>query len=150
MIQSKSSIDSEEFCDWEDGIFYKIFQLYMDHTTHIPPWNIRNVVHNAGFNRREIVDNLLHDHYRVCFDSCRFMPPIFLKLCTLFRESGLLRDTKYVFIEEQMAIFLQTLAHGEFWWDTHSNSALQGHNNKIPYLLSHLSQLDLLIGKEAS
>ena len=28
MIQYESSIDSEELCDWEDGIFDRIFQLF--------------------------------------------------------------------------------------------------------------------------
>lgn len=36
---------------------------------------------------------------------------VFLLLCLLFREKGFLEDSRYLCVEEQMAIFLMTISH---------------------------------------
>ncbi|KAK1298804.1 hypothetical protein QJS10_CPB14g00899 [Acorus calamus] len=43
-------------------------------------------VHDQTHMGNQEVFDMLHDHWRVCFDTCRVMPGVFMKLCKLLRE----------------------------------------------------------------
>ena len=82
---------------------------------------LKNSVHIASFTGHHIIHNMLNSHYRNCYDHCRVMPDIFVRLCSIFKQRGMLSSTHTVTVEEQMRIFLQTIGHG------HENRTLQ-HN----------------------
>ena len=86
-------------------IFHDMVELYK---ISCPP---RNIVHNAGFTGEGVVRNMITGHWRITSDSCRMLPTAFVNLCTIFGERGLLVDSRLVFVEEQVKIFLQTLGH---------------------------------------
>ena len=45
----------------------------------------QQVVHNVGFTGAGIVNNMLNDHWRLCFESCRMMLDSFRSLCNILR-----------------------------------------------------------------
>ncbi|KAK1309775.1 hypothetical protein QJS10_CPA08g00986 [Acorus calamus] len=66
-------------------------------------------VHDQTYTGNQKVFDMLHGHWRVCFDTCRVMPEVFMKLCRLLRDKGLARSSRTVSVEEHMRIFLQTI-----------------------------------------
>ncbi|KAK1305101.1 hypothetical protein QJS10_CPB11g00837 [Acorus calamus] len=46
-------------------------------------------VHDQTYTGNQKVFDMLHGHWRVCFDTCRVMPEVFIKLCKLLRDKGL-------------------------------------------------------------
>ena len=83
--------------------------------------SLRNRVHDAPFTGNDIVQHMLSGHYRNCFDSCRLLPDVFVRLASIMRGQGMLRDSRYVSVEEQLRMFLQTIGMG------HNNRHVQ-HN----------------------
>ena len=105
-------------------------EFYVDH--HLR----KNVVHNVGFIRNQVVHNMLTDHYRVCFDMCRLHTQSFVRLCCMFRERGLLKDTYNTPIKEQVRIFLQIIGHGHKNWCVQQN--LQHSGETISRYFNHV------------
>ena len=79
----------------------------------------RNIVHNVGFTGEGVVRNMMTGHWRITFESCRMLSTAFINMCAIFRERGLLVDSRWISVEEQVRIFLQTLGHG------HKNRMMQ-------------------------
>ena len=105
--------EEEEFKDVLTLTLLAWVKFYIDH--HLR----KCIVHNVGFIGNQIVHNMLRGHERVCFDMCRLSTQSFVRLCCMFRERGLLKDTYNTSIEEQIRIFLQTIGHG------HKNRSVQ-------------------------
>ncbi|KAG6408084.1 hypothetical protein SASPL_131087 [Salvia splendens] len=63
------------------------------------PAQVHHLTRLVGLNDKECIDNLRMD--RNCFG----------RLCLLLREQADLVDGKYVYVEEQIAMFLGVLAH---------------------------------------
>ncbi|XP_057450806.1 protein ANTAGONIST OF LIKE HETEROCHROMATIN PROTEIN 1-like isoform X1 [Lotus japonicus] len=52
------------------------------------------------------VVEVLTGHPRNCYDTFRMTPPQFIKLCDLLKERNKLKDTRFLSVQEQVAIFL--------------------------------------------
>ncbi|KAI3969963.1 hypothetical protein MKW92_052870, partial [Papaver armeniacum] len=59
------------------------------------------------------MQEILHGHPRRCYEQYRMEKFVFLRLTHILRERELLRDSRWVTIEEQLAIFLLTIGHNE-------------------------------------
>lgn len=62
-------------------------------------------------HRKAHMRRILFGGRRNCVDYVRMGPETFLTLATIMRDRGLLRDTIHVTIEEQLALFLNTVGH---------------------------------------
>ena len=69
-------------------------------------------MHNAGFNGGAIVQNMLMEHWRICFDSCRVLPQAFVRLCDFLKERGHLINNQWVSVDEQVRNFDKLLDMG--------------------------------------
>ncbi|KAK1315565.1 hypothetical protein QJS10_CPA05g01979 [Acorus calamus] len=65
---------------------------------------------HRGFHR---VQELLGGHWERSHVMLRMEPPVFAHFCEEFRRKNLLKDTRYVVVEEAMALFLITLGQNE-------------------------------------
>ena len=59
----------------------------------------------------QYVNGLIRESDRKCIDHLRMDRHTFFKLCSMLRTIGRLDDSKYVPLEEQVALFLNILAH---------------------------------------
>ena len=73
----------------------------------------RRRVHNSSLTGHDFTQYLIHGHERLTYDLLRMRTDVFLELCNLLKREGLLRATKNVTVEEQVAIFLNTVGHSE-------------------------------------
>ncbi|KAK1309840.1 hypothetical protein QJS10_CPA08g00902 [Acorus calamus] len=65
---------------------------------------------HRGFHR---VQELLGGHWERSHVMLCMEPPVFAHFCKEFRRKNLLKDTRYVVVEEAMALFLITLGQNE-------------------------------------
>ncbi|KAL5549125.1 hypothetical protein UlMin_004356 [Ulmus minor] len=63
------------------------------------------------FRNGQIVHRLVHESDATSLDNLRMTRHAFTKLCTMLQTIGGLRGSKYVCIDEQVAMFLHILAH---------------------------------------
>jgi len=61
--------------------------------------------------RQARLDELYNGTDRNCIHQLRMRKDVFWKLASHLRDSGLLRDTIHVSVEEQLAMFLHTVGH---------------------------------------
>ena len=61
--------------------------------------------------RREYLDNKVWKNDTTCLNMLRLRRAPFFRLCQLFRDRKLLRDTIHTSIELQVAMFLHTVGH---------------------------------------
>ena len=73
----------------------------------------RDRVHNSILSSESFVDELLIGHEHNCFDLLRVSKGCYVNLSNELRQRGLLVDSRDVTVEEQLAIFLFTIAHNE-------------------------------------
>ncbi|RWR85031.1 putative nuclease HARBI1 [Cinnamomum micranthum f. kanehirae] len=73
----------------------------------------RDRVHNSILSGESFVDELLIGHERNCFDLLRVSKGCYVNLSNELRQRDLLADSRNVTVEEQLAIFLFTIAHNE-------------------------------------
>ena len=73
----------------------------------------RRRVHNSSLIGHEFTQYLINGHESLTYDLLRMRTDVFLELCDLLKREGLLRATKNVTVEEQVAIFLNTIGHSE-------------------------------------
>ena len=112
-MESEDFYEDEELEDALIALILALVQYYIE--KHL----IRRIVHDASFTGNQVVQNMLNGHLRVCFDSCRFLPQVFISLYSIFRAKGYLSDSRQVSVEEQIRIFLQIIAHA------HQNRSVQ-------------------------
>ena len=65
------------------------------------------------------VQEILRRNPIQCLELLRMEKHVFFRLCAVFREKRLLQDSRYVFVEEKIAIFLMTIGQN------HRNRILQ-------------------------
>jgi len=61
--------------------------------------------------RIEYLNNKIWRDDTVCVNMLRFNRDKFFRLCSLFRDRGLLKDTIHVCVEQQVGMFLNTVGH---------------------------------------
>lgn len=88
---------------------------------------------------------VLNGHDDFCREMLRMDRHVFQKLCGIFRQRAMLRDTSGVMIEEQLAIFLNVIGHSErnrviqerF---QHSGETISRHFNNVLKAIKSLSR----------
>ena len=76
-------------------------------------YGYRDRVHDSILSGDSFFNELLIGHERNCFDLLRVSKGCYINLSNELRERGLLADSRSVTVEEQVAIFLFTIAHNE-------------------------------------
>ena len=71
----------------------------------------KEIAHDSKLSGREFVDELLSGSATVCFDLFRMKKPCFIKLCDVLKEKKFLSDSRYVSIQEKVAMFLFIIGH---------------------------------------
>jgi hypothetical protein len=61
--------------------------------------------------RIDYLNNNIWKNDVTCINMLRLSKPSFFRLCNLFRDHGLLQDTIHMFVEQQVAMFLNTVGH---------------------------------------
>ena len=70
-------------------------------------------VHGSILTGANFIKYLIEGHPRGCYDLLRMNVGCFLQFADEMKTRGLLTDSRMVRVEEQLAIFLFTLAHNE-------------------------------------
>ena len=70
----------------------------------------------TGYGHIQII---LNGNPIICHQLLRMEQHVFRRLCMYFREKMLLKDSKYVPVEEQLAMFMMVIAHA------HTNRVIQ-------------------------
>ncbi|KAM6577251.1 hypothetical protein CsatB_029088 [Cannabis sativa] len=70
-------------------------------------------VHRSILTGANFLNELIQGHPRGCYDLLRMNISCFLRLANEMKTRGLLNDSRMVSVEEQLAIFIFTLAHNE-------------------------------------
>ena len=73
----------------------------------------RKRVHESSLSGHEFTQYLISSNPRNSYDLLRMRTDVFLELCDLLKRERLLRATKRVSVEEQVAIFLATVGHSQ-------------------------------------
>ncbi|KAI3994455.1 hypothetical protein MKX01_012712 [Papaver californicum] len=68
---------------------------------------------NSILTGHQHMQEILHGHPRRCYEQYRMEKFVFLRLSHILRERELLHDSRWITIEEQLAIFLLTIGHNE-------------------------------------
>jgi len=61
--------------------------------------------------RLEYLENKIWKNDVTCVDMLRLSKASFFRFCKLFRDRGLLQDTIHMCVEQQVAMFLNTVGH---------------------------------------
>lgn len=71
----------------------------------------REPYHNDPFTGKQYVEHVLGGHPQRCSDMFRMKKEVLFDLSDALKERALLKDTRYVTVEEQLCIFLYTIGH---------------------------------------
>ncbi|KAK1273324.1 hypothetical protein QJS04_geneDACA022212 [Acorus gramineus] len=93
-------------------------------------------VHDSIHGGESFVRDCLEGHRRNSFDLLRMEPEMYQLLCNTLREKDFLRNTRNISVEEQVAIFLNTVGHNERNRATqhtfqHSGETISRHFNAV-------------------
>ncbi|KAL2941300.1 putative nuclease HARBI1, partial [Bienertia sinuspersici] len=101
--------------------------------------------HSLSPNQPNYMTELMEGSEDACREMLRMDKHVFQKLCGIFRQRGMLRDTAGVSIEEQLAIFLNIVGHNErnrVIQDRfqHSGETISRHFNNVLKAIKSLSR----------
>lgn len=101
--------------------------------------------HSLSSNRPNYMTELMEGPEHACREMLRMDRHVFHKLCGIFRQRGMLRDTAGVSIEEQLGIFLNIIGHNErnrVIQDRfqHSGETISRHFNNVLKAIKSLSR----------
>ncbi|XP_062104144.1 protein ALP1-like [Humulus lupulus] len=68
---------------------------------------------NLALSGHEYVMEVLHGHWSRCYDLFRMNEDVFKLFCGVIKEIFLLKNSRYLSVEEQVAIFLFVIGHNE-------------------------------------
>ncbi|XP_062075408.1 uncharacterized protein LOC133779465 [Humulus lupulus] len=68
---------------------------------------------NSVLSGHEYVMVVLHDHWSRCYDLFRMNKDVFKLFCGVLKEKNLLKNSRYMSLEEQVAMFLFVIGHNE-------------------------------------
>ncbi|KAI3684070.1 hypothetical protein L2E82_49972 [Cichorium intybus] len=96
----------------------------------------RRPCHTSDRTGHIFINDILNSHPRRCYDMFRLHVPVFRQLCTDLATKYGLKQTRHISIEESVAIFLISLAHGctnRFTQETfnHSGETIHRHFHKV-------------------
>lgn len=73
--------------------------------------NKRSSGRNMEWARSQYITTLTNDRDTECLTQLRISIRCFRSLCEIVRNKGLLKDTRQVLVEEQLALFLHMVGH---------------------------------------
>ena len=90
------------------------------------------------------VQSILEGNRTICLELLRMVKHVFLRLCMVLRQKSLLEDSRYVSLEEQVAIFLMTIGQNHMnriLQDRfqHSGETIHRHFHAVLVAMIHLS-----------
>ena len=115
-------------------ISYVMFAIYTKHMDSILRRNIILIIllykkrqqrlikepcRNSILTGHGHVQMILNGNPIICHQLLRMEQHVFRRLCMYFREKNLLKDTRYILVEEQLAMFMMVIAHA------HTNRVIQ-------------------------
>ncbi|XP_060961641.1 protein ALP1-like [Cannabis sativa] len=68
---------------------------------------------NSALSGHEYVMEVLHGHESRCYDLFRMDKDVFILFCGVLKEKNLLRNSRYLSVEEQVSMFLFVVGHNE-------------------------------------
>ncbi|XP_062117238.1 uncharacterized protein LOC133831084 [Humulus lupulus] len=68
---------------------------------------------NSALSGHEYVMEVLHEHWSRCYDLFRMNKDVFKLFCGVLKEFFLLKNSRYLSVEEQVAMFLFVIGHNE-------------------------------------
>ncbi|XP_062085765.1 uncharacterized protein LOC133791874 [Humulus lupulus] len=68
---------------------------------------------NSALSGHEYVMEVLHGHWNRCYDLFRMNKDVFKLFCGVLKEIFLLKNSRYLSVEEQVAMFLFVIGHNE-------------------------------------
>ncbi|XP_062103745.1 uncharacterized protein LOC133814850 [Humulus lupulus] len=68
---------------------------------------------NSALSGHEYVMEVLHGHWSRCYDLFRMNKDVFKLFCGVLKEIFLLKNSRYLSVEEQVAMFLFVIGHNE-------------------------------------
>ncbi|XP_060969893.1 uncharacterized protein LOC133037093, partial [Cannabis sativa] len=68
---------------------------------------------NSALSGHEYVMEVLHGHDSRCYDLFRMDKDVFKLFCGVLKEKNLLKNSRYLSVEEQVAMFLFVIGHNE-------------------------------------
>ncbi|XP_062112560.1 uncharacterized protein LOC133823730 [Humulus lupulus] len=68
---------------------------------------------NSALSGHEYVMEVLHGHWSRCYDLLRMNKDVFKLFCGVLKEIFLLKNSRYLSVEEQVAMFLFVIDHNE-------------------------------------
>ncbi|XP_057453150.1 uncharacterized protein LOC130745015 [Lotus japonicus] len=100
--------DSSGSSDDEMAEMLMINMVYDYYQNHLN----KTVMNDSKLSGREFVNEILNGSGTVCFDLFRMRKPCFVRFCNELREKNYLSDSRDVFVDEKVAMFLFILGHG--------------------------------------
>ncbi|XP_059636049.1 uncharacterized protein LOC132278265 [Cornus florida] len=79
------------------------------HTNYI----VKEPCRNSNYTGHQFEMEVLAGHHKRCHELFRMEKHVFLRLCQELKRKDLLKDSREISVEEQMAIFLMTIGHNE-------------------------------------
>lgn len=74
---------------------------------------VKEPCRNSWYTGQSFVLDILSGNPTQCYELFRMEKYVFLRLCAAIKERNLLKDTRNMRAEEQLAIFLMTIGHNE-------------------------------------
>ena len=105
-ITSHTKLDDEDD-DAEDILLIMVVEEYYN------KYLLKQPCRTSQLSGHAYVQEILHGNESRCFDELRMKPSMFIDFCDTLKERGLLQNSKHLIVEEQVAMFLFTLAHNE-------------------------------------
>jgi hypothetical protein len=68
---------------------------------------------NSVLTGHDYVLEIMNGNPSRCYDQLRMDKSVFLSLCNVLREKELLKNSRYITVEEQVAMFLYVISHNE-------------------------------------
>ena len=68
---------------------------------------------NSALSGHEYVMEVLNGHWSRCYDLFRMNKDVFGLFCGVLKEKNLLKNSRYLSVEEQVAMFLFIIGHNE-------------------------------------
>ena len=68
---------------------------------------------NSALTGHDYVLEILNGNNSRCYEQLRMNKHVFLSLCNVLKEKELLENSRYITVEEQVAMFLYVISHNE-------------------------------------
>ncbi|KAM6583514.1 hypothetical protein CsatB_010516 [Cannabis sativa] len=93
---------------------------------------------NSALSGHEYVMEVLHGHDSRCYDLFRMDKDVFKLFCGVLKEKNLLKNSRYLSVEEQVAVLLFVIGHNE----RHLPSEIRFNPKYYPFFKNCVGAID--------